>query len=89
MKNRITSARTAAQKSTKVETQNPSSHSNGNTFVGCRRFCSNFLNFIFICICDYWYPLFGLLVMVLFWFGMIKILKNLFVSHLGYMLVSL
>jgi|JI6StandDraft_1071083.scaffolds.fasta_scaffold789769_1 hypothetical protein len=33
MKNRITSARTAAEKSTTVETQNPSSHSNGNTFV--------------------------------------------------------
>lgn len=33
MKNRITSARTAAEKSTKVETQHTSSHSNGNTLV--------------------------------------------------------
>ncbi len=33
MKNSIPSARTAAQKSTKVETQHPSSHSNGNTLV--------------------------------------------------------
>jgi len=35
MKNRNSSARTAAQKSTKVETQIPSSHSDGNTFVAC------------------------------------------------------
>jgi len=35
MKNRNSSARTAAQKSTKVETQIPSSHSDGNTLVVC------------------------------------------------------
>jgi hypothetical protein len=38
MKNRIKSARTAAEKSTKVEAQHPSSHSNGNTLVA-RSFC--------------------------------------------------
>lgn len=35
MKNSVPSVRTTAEKSTKVETQNSSSHSNGNTFVGC------------------------------------------------------
>jgi hypothetical protein len=34
MKNSVTSVGTTAEKSTKVETQHPSSHSNGNTHVG-------------------------------------------------------
>lgn len=35
MKNSVPSVGTTAEKSTKVETQDSSSHSNGNTFVAC------------------------------------------------------
>lgn len=40
MNNKEKSVGTTAEKSTTVETQHPSSHSNGNTFVVCRLCCS-------------------------------------------------
>jgi hypothetical protein len=55
MKNRITSARTAAEKSTKVETQHPSSHSNGNTFVVAYDACNWIATSNYIPYCYVWF----------------------------------